>query len=300
MMYAGKMVRGLSVVESYMLLNREKLTNDEVFLACVLGWCIEWLQAYLLVHDDIMDDSYTRRGHSSWFRLPEVGMVAVNDADILRSHIPIILKKHFKGKAYYVNLLELFNEVDFQTVSGQMIDSITKAAGENNLSKYSLSACRRIFQYKAAYYTVYLPVACALLMLGANLDDHDQLKYILIEIDIYTQVQDDYLDAFGDPNLVGKAGLDIENSKCSWLFVKALELANEEQKKILHENYGIKDPARVAKVKELYHTLNLQGVYEDYENKTYEEFSKSIEAQPSKAIQGVLKYVLDKFYKRIK
>ncbi|KAI3810188.1 hypothetical protein L1987_19798 [Smallanthus sonchifolius] len=177
----GKMIRGLAVVQSYQLFKREKLTDDEVFLACALGWCIEWLQAYLIVHDDIIDGSHTRRGHSCWFRLPEVGMAAVNDAVILANHVPRILKKHFSGKAYYVNLQDLFNE-------------------------------------------------------------------------------DDYLDTFGDPDVGGQIGSDIENSTCSWLVSKALELANDEQKKILCENYGIKDPASVAKVKELYHVLNLQMI----------------------------------------
>ncbi|KAM0063712.1 putative chrysanthemyl diphosphate synthase [Helianthus debilis subsp. tardiflorus] len=95
-MYAGKMIRGLAV-----------------------------LQAYLLVHDDIIDGSHTRRGHPCWFRLPEVVcMVAVNDALVLRKHVPRILKKHFSGKAYDVTLIELFSKTEFQTISGQMIDAV--------------------------------------------------------------------------------------------------------------------------------------------------------------------------------
>ncbi|KAI3675033.1 hypothetical protein L1987_84615 [Smallanthus sonchifolius] len=77
----------------------------------------------------------------------------------------------------------------------------------------------------------------------------------------FRQAQDDYLDTYGDPKVTGKIGLDIENFKCSWLVAKALELVNEEQKKILNENYGTKDPAKISKVKELYHTLNLKVSY---------------------------------------
>nr|GEY61583.1 farnesyl diphosphate synthase [Tanacetum cinerariifolium] len=281
----GKLNRGLSVVDSYKLLKGEELTEDEVFLACALGWCIEWLQAYFLVLDDIMDESHTRRGQPCWFRLPKVGMIAVNDGVVLRNHIPRILKKHFRGKAYYADLLDLFNEVEFQTASGQMIDLITTLVGQKELSKYSLSTHRRIVQFKTAYYSFYLPVACALLMFGENLDDHVQVKDVLVEMGTYFQVQDDYLDCFGAPEVIGKIGTDIEDFKCSWLVVKALELANEEQKKLLNENYGRKDPGSVAKVKELYHTLNLQGVFEDYENKSHEKIIKSIETHPSKAVQ---------------
>ncbi|XP_024965234.1 farnesyl diphosphate synthase 2 [Cynara cardunculus var. scolymus] len=296
----GKLNRGLSVVDSYKLLKGDELTDDEVFLACALGWCVEWLQAYFLVLDDIMDESHTRRGQPCWFRLPKVGMIAVNDGVVLRNHVPRILKKHFRGKAYYADLLDLFNEVEFQTASGQMIDLITTLVGEKDLSKYSLSIHRRIVQFKTAYYSFYLPVACALLMFGENLDDHVQVKDILVEMGTYFQVQDDYLDCFGAPEVIGKIGTDIEDFKCSWLVVKALELANEEQKKLLHEKYGRKDPASVAKVKELYYTLNLEGVSEDYENKSHEKLIKSIESHPSKAVQAVLKSFLAKIYKRQK
>lgn len=297
----GKLNRGLSVVDSFKLLKHGKeLTNDETFLACSLGWCIEWLQAYFLVLDDIMDNSHTRRGQPCWFRLPKVGMIAANDGIILRNHISRILKNHFKGKPYYVDLVDLFNEVEFQTTHGQMIDLITTLVGEKDLSKYSLSLHRRIVQYKTAYYSFYLPVACALLMSGENLDNHVDVKNVLVEMGTYFQVQDDYLDCFGDTEVIGKIGTDIEDFKCSWLVVKALELCNEEQKKTLYENYGKEDPACVAKIKELYNTLKLQDIYLEYESKSYEKITKSIEAHPSKEVQAVLKSFLAKIYKRQK
>ncbi|KAL4554673.1 hypothetical protein LXL04_037275 [Taraxacum kok-saghyz] len=234
----GKLNRGLSVVDSYKLLKgEEELTEDEVFLACALGWCIEWLQAYFLVLDDIEDESHTRRGQPCWFRLRKVGMIAV----------------------------------EFQTASGQMIDLITTLVGEKDLSKYSLSIHRRIVQYKTAYYSFYIPVACALLMFGENLDDHVQVKDVLVEMGIYYQVQDIIWTVLVLLRLLERLIFlcirsDIEDFKCSWLVVKALELANEEQKKLLN------------------------GVFEDYENKTHEKLVKSIETHPSNAIQAVLTF----------
>lgn len=297
----GKLNRGLSVIDSYKLLREGKeLTEDEVFQASVLGWCIEWLQAYFLVLDDIMDGSETRRGQLCWFRLKEVGIIAVNDGVLLRNHIPRILKKHFRQKPYYVDLLDLFNEVEFQTASGQMIDLITTIDGEKDLTKYSLSLHRRIVQYKTAYYSFYLPVACALLMAGEDLNNHLDVKNILIDMGIYFQVQDDYLDCFGDPKMIGKIGTDIQDFKCSWLVVKALELCNGEQKKVLLENYGKADEAKVAKVKALYNDLDLQGEFAEYESKSYQKLTSSIEAHPSKAVQAVLKSFLGKIYKREK
>jgi farnesyl diphosphate synthase len=53
-----------------------------------------------------------------------------------------------------------------------MIDLITTLEGEKDLSNYTLSLHRHIVQYKTAYYSFYLPDACALLMAGENLDNH--------------------------------------------------------------------------------------------------------------------------------
>ncbi|XP_022723883.1 farnesyl pyrophosphate synthase 1-like [Durio zibethinus] len=295
----GKLNRGLSVIDSYQLLDEgEELTEDEIFLASVLGWCIEWLQAYFLVLDDIMDNSHTRRGHPCWFRVPKVGLIAVNDGVLLRNHICRILKIHFRGKPYYIDLLDLFNEVEFQTASGQMIDLITTLEGEKDLSKYSLLHHCRIVQHKTAYYSFYLPVACALVMSGENLDNHIDVKNILVDMGIYFQVQDDYLDCFGNPETIGKIGTDIEDFKCSWLVVKALEVCNEEQKIVLYEHYGKADPVDVAKVKALYNELNLKVAFEEYESKSYEKLISSIEAYPIQAVQAVLKSFLEKIYKR--
>ncbi|KAG9136504.1 hypothetical protein Leryth_014351 [Lithospermum erythrorhizon] len=149
----------------------------------------------------------------------------------------------------------------------------------------------------STHFTFRLPVACALLMAGENLDNHSDVRSILLEMGNYFQVQDDYLDCFGDPEVIGKIGTDIEDFKCSWLVAKAMELCTEEQQKLLYENYGKGDPSCVSKVKELYNTLKLQDVYLEYESKSYEKLTKEIEAHPSEA---VLKSFLAKIYKRHK
>ncbi|KOM26545.1 hypothetical protein LR48_Vigan292s000200 [Vigna angularis] len=68
-------------------------------------------------------------------------------------------------------------------------------------------------------------------MAGENLENHVDVKNILVEMGTYFQVPDDYLDCFGDPDTIGKIGTDIEDFKCSWLVAKALKLSNEQQKK---------------------------------------------------------------------
>eukprot|EP00252_Welwitschia_mirabilis_P010029 TRINITY_DN2305_c0_g2_i2.p1 TRINITY_DN2305_c0_g2~~TRINITY_DN2305_c0_g2_i2.p1 ORF type:complete len:182 (-),score=32.21 TRINITY_DN2305_c0_g2_i2:290-835(-) len=181
-----------------------------------------------------------------------------------------------------------------------MLDLITTHEGEKDLAKYKMPTYLRIVQYKTAYYSFYLPVACALLMAGENLDDHVAVKSILVDMGTYFQVQDDYLDCFGDPEVIGKIGTDIQDFKCSWLVVQALERANESQLQRLYANYGKSDPACISDVKALYKELRLQDVFLAYENTSYKELISSIEAQDNKPLQHVLKLFLAKIYKRQK
>ena len=66
----GKKIRGLAVVDCYRTLAAERggVTDIGLLEAQIVGWCIELLQAYFLIHDDIMDGSITRRGKPCWYR----------------------------------------------------------------------------------------------------------------------------------------------------------------------------------------------------------------------------------------
>ncbi|XP_047067372.1 farnesyl pyrophosphate synthase-like [Lolium rigidum] len=297
----GKLNRGLSVIDSYMLLREGTEVDDEDFyLACVLGWCIEWLQASALVLDDITDNAYTRRDNLCWYKLPTVGLSAINDGVLLKCHVQAIIKRYFKEKFYFVDLMELWNEIGLQTAMGQMLDLITTHTGAKDLARYRIQGYRRIVKYKTSYYSFYLPVACALLLNGAKLSDYVELKNVLIEMGVYFQIQDDYLDCFGDPQVIGKVGTDIEDYKCSWLIVQAMELANENEMKILYENYGKSSPECVSAVKNVYKELDLQDIFLEYESRVYKHLVSTIDAEPDRAIREILKIFLKKIYRRKK
>ena len=299
----GKLNRGLAVVDGMRALAKEGAEIDPklMFQAQVVGWCIEWLQAAFLVWDDIMDESVTRRGQPCWYKHDEVKMNAINDGLVLECQIYSMLKKHLKGTPCYADLLEMFHDVTHQTAHGQLIDLITAPIGVVDLSKYTEEAYMRIVTYKTAFYTFYLPAASAMRLSGIT----DEASYakaneICQLLGQFFQIQDDYLDCYGDPVVIGKIGTDIMDNKCGWLVVQALKKCSPDQRKIIEENYGKKDPECEKRVKALYVELDMESTYKKYEEEAYLELRAVIEGKDNTLPPELFGAMLKKIYKRSK
>ncbi|KAL1959942.1 hypothetical protein VTO42DRAFT_610 [Malbranchea cinnamomea] len=299
----GKLNRGLSVPDSALALLEKPLTEEQFKHLCTLGWCTELLQAFFLVSDDIMDSSITRRGEPCWYRRPGVGMIAINDAFLLESSIYSLLKKHFRSHPAYLDMIELFHEITFQTELGQLCDLITAPEDHVDLDKFSMEKFTFIVIYKTAYYSFYLPVALALHYLQlATPKNLKQAHDILIPLGEYFQAQDDFLDVFGKPEQIGKIGTDIQDNKCSWVINQALKRCSPEQRKTLDESYGRKDAALEARVKEVFNELDLVKVYHEFEEEQVKKIRGLIDAiDESEGLKkGVFESFLEKIYKRDK
>ncbi|KAG8716424.1 Farnesyl pyrophosphate synthetase [Ceratobasidium sp. 394] len=306
----GKLNRGISVIDTAEILLGRPLSDEkdshgtsEFYRAAILGWGVELLQAYFLVSDDMMDASITRRGQPCWYRVPAVGNIAINDSFMLESSIYFLIKKHLRSDPAYVDYVELFLETTFQTELGQLVDLLTAPEDDVNLDRFSLKKHQLIVTYKTAFYSFYLPVALAMHFVGIKDEKlFKQAKDILIPLGEYFQVQDDYLDCFGTHEQIGKIGTDILDNKCSWCVNIALSVATPEQRKLLDENYGRKDSAAEAQVKELYHQLELPRRYDEYEQATYVKLNELIDAIPEETglKRDVFRSFLSKIYKRSK
>jgi len=301
--HGGKMNRGLMVLESGLMILEHRgieVTNDIVFRLAILGWCIEWLQAWLLVADDMMDDSKTRRGQKCWYLLEDVQKIAINDAHILDSLVYKILKRHFSNESYYMQLVDLFKETTFQTECGQLLDSICQNLNNND---FTLNRWTLIVKYKTSFYSFYASVALGMIVAGiTDVAEYDAAREILVIMGIYFQAQDDFLDCFGTAEQIGKIGTDIQDKKCSWLFANAYHhLANAEQKELLDKHYGnckVQTPEEQL-VKDLFAELGLRDIYEKYEQKSFEDI-QALKDTVNLVPWSVYEAFLKKIYKREK
>lgn len=229
---------------------------------------VELFQDAVLIWDDIMDNSTTRRGQPCWFRRKEIGMMAVNDAALLISFINLLLKMHFSQHPSYANMVDLFAKTGFTLQIGQLWEAVVGPQGEENVNidRFSMDQYLSILFYKACYYGVYLPVTLAMEYTElATEKNKAQAKELATSIGHYFQIQNDYLDIFGDPKLTGKNGTDIQENKCAWVICAALERCTVEQRQQLAECYGRLDESLVTKAKSVFKDVGIEQVYQDYE-----------------------------------
>mgnify|MGYP002789212048 CR=1 FL=1 len=254
----------------------------------ILAWLVELLQAFFLMADDVMDDSTMRRGKPCWFRVENVGKTAINDSLLLQSILYRVLRLHFSSYACYGRLVEEFLNATFITELGQLMDMSKPIDG------FSRVYYQRMVCLKTAYYSFVLPVKLAFTIFDID-GFPKELESGLLKIGEFFQIQDDYLDVYGDPAITGKEGTDIQEGKCTWLALEILERANDKDLLIFSLNIGKSDGASVDLIKGLYMKYEIEKVYQTHEQE-YEEQLSNIDC-PHKHI---LQYFLKKILKRNK
>lgn len=167
-----------------------------------------------------------------------------------------------------------------------------------DFAAFNQDTYNRIVAYKTAYYSFYCPVALAMLYCDcASPRNLEQAECILVAMGTYFQVQDDYLDNFADPTILGKIGTDIVDGKCSWLAVQALARCNAEQKLVLEENYGRKEHACKVKVQALFDELKLEEAYLEYQEDKVTELREIINGVDES--EGLKKGVFSEFLNKV-
>jgi len=225
---------------------------------------------------------------------------------LLESFVYILLKRHLGEEACYAHVVDLMHECTFQTELGQALDLNTETAcggGDEDLhlEEYTMQRVQAIAKHKTSYYSFYLPTALGMSLAGVrNPKAFEQAKDVCVDIGIYFQAQDDFLDCYGDPEVIGKIGTDIESAKCSWLIATALPMCSEAQRQLILENYGQDDPAKVKIIKEIFESLHLRDAYATYEEESHSKLQNKVESMGSLLPSFIGKDLIEKVYKRQK
>lgn len=300
----GKRNRGLFTVAAYRSLmmatsddgSNSNIDANNLRRSRYLGWCVEVLQAVFLIADDIMDHSETRRGAPCWYKVADVGMIAINDSLMLENAMFALLRKQFGNEPYYVPLFELFHEAMLVTTVGESLDLQMALL---RVTDFTMERYSAIVRNKTAFYSFYLPIAAAMRMAGfTEPRQFAQAKEILYEIGHYFQVQDDFLDCFGDPEVTGKIGTDIQDNKCTWLAAQCMAVATDDERNVMQECYGQMEADKVERVKQLYEKLNLPQMFATYEEESYRLIKGHIEALPAGIPHGIFYETMEKIYRR--
>ncbi|ODM87726.1 Farnesyl pyrophosphate synthase [Orchesella cincta] len=290
----GKQIRGQVTAMAYKHFALGKLTDENIRLSYILGWCTEILNACLVVADDIMDESEIRRGRQCWYKFNNLGLPAINDA--------MLLNKYFKHKTYYTKTTAVMINITYRTLFGQSLD--TRTSQERRLEtlglnlnelvnvgefrRFTMETYTAIVKNKTSLYTYYLPFALAMTM--AEIKDptlFQEVRNVAVLMGHFLQVRDDFLDCFGDVELTGKIGTDIQNCKCSWLYLVAMQSCSSGQKSLLIENYGQYETEKISAVKNLYNELKLEDVYHKYEEQAYNQICTQIQQLSDGLPKGV-------------
>lgn len=261
-----------------------QLFETDVRAALPAAFSVEVFHNFSLVHDDIMDAAAIRRGQ------PTVHTKFGLNSGILSGDVMLIYAYHELQKtprsAAIGDLVNTLSEVAIQVCEGQQYDIDFETRQDVPLVEYLLM----IEMKTAALLAGSLKMGA--IAAGASASDQMHLSEFGRLTGIAFQIQDDYLDTFGDPKKVGKRpGGDIIQNKKTCLFIKALELANEAQHTELRQWYSgpaTDEEAKVRAVTGLFSELGIpayiKGLRNEYQQKAYEHLRLVNAAEEGKTI----------------
>ena len=232
---------------------------------------VEVFHNFSLMHDDIMDEAPLRRQketvHKKW---------DINTAILSGDAMLIWAYQCFESydETLFYNLMKLFSKTAKEVCDGQQYDMDFENREDVKISEYI-----EMIRLKTA-----VLVGCAFQMGGilakATPEDQKKLYEFGENLGLAFQIQDDFLDAYGDPKTFGKqVGGDIIENKKTFLYLKALELSTENDKNQLKHLFSIQPKNTKAKIE------TVKQLFNNYDIKTI--CSKKIEHYTNRALSAV-------------
>ncbi len=201
---------------------------------------VEVFHNFSLIHDDIMDDAPLRRGketvHEKWD--VNTGILS-GDAMLIMAYQ---LFENYEAETFQA-LAKLFSKTALEVCEGQQYDVDFETRDDVTIDEYL-----KMIEYKTAV-LVGAAMKMGAIVANTSATNQDNIYEFGKNLGIAFQLQDDYLDAFGDPNTFGKqVGGDIIENKKTYLYLKALEFSNAEDRLQLEHLYGVNPSDSTQKI----------------------------------------------------
>ncbi|WP_203257555.1 polyprenyl synthetase family protein [Hyunsoonleella ulvae] len=190
---------------------------------------IEVFHNFSLVHDDIMDDAPLRRGEQTVHEKWDINTgILSGDAMLIMAYQ---LFENYEPKTFR-ELAKLFSKTALEVCEGQQYDVDFETRNNVTIPEYL-----KMIEYKTAV-LVGAAMKMGAIVAGASEADQHHIYEFGRNLGIAFQLQDDYLDAFGNPKTFGKqVGGDIIENKKTYLYLKTLEFGNDTERERLEHLY---------------------------------------------------------------
>jgi geranylgeranyl diphosphate synthase type II len=248
---------------------------------------IEVFHNFSLVHDDIMDDAPLRRGNATVHEKWDVNTgILSGDAMLINAYQ---LFENYEGEVFR-SLAKLFSKTAIEVCEGQQYDVDFETRDDVTIPEYL-----KMIEYKTA---VLVGAAMKMGAIIANVPETTQNDIYEFgkNLGIAFQLQDDYLDAFGDPETFGKqVGGDIIENKKTFLYLKSLASVTKQEAKELEHLFSIQPQDVSEKINTVKNIFISSGAAE----KTKEEIAfytqKAFQVLEKLPINEAKKTLLKKF-----
>ena len=283
----GKRIRPIACVMGNELFNRIKTPVWSV------AYALELFHNFTLLHDDIMDNSPLRRGKPTVHERNGVNTAILSgDVMLIRAYAYLSSVK----TKYLPDLFKLFNRTAKGVCEGQQLDMDFEKKALISMDEYIRMITLKTSVLLAASFTMGAMVA------GAVDEDRTHIYEFGKNLGIAFQIQDDYLDCFGDTEKFGKkTGGDILRNKKTFLLIKAQEEVLGEQKAELARLLANNADDKVEKIIDIYKSCGvdewakeLQQIYADRALRHLKDIK--VEGSRKKCLQDLADYLLQREY----
>ena len=263
----GKRIRPVLMLLSY------GLFKDDVESVLMPACALETYHNYTLLHDDLMDNADMRRGHETVHRKWDAN-TAILSGD---SMLVLAYERMAKCNPVYLSdVLHTFTETALEIGEGQQYDMEFEMRNDVTEDEYI-----EMIRLKTS-----VLLACAqkigAILAGASKQDQDNLYKFGEQIGLAFQLQDDYLDVYGDPKVFGKkVGGDIICNKKTYMLINAYNRADAEQRRELQhwmEAETFNSDEKVAAVTAIYNKVGVDKLAIEKIAYYFEESKKYLDA----------------------